>query len=166
MEEEKYQKELFEFKKPKKSFPKLSNFLPKADFERNILITLSIEKVIFISIGIIMATVVVYALGVEVGKSRAANRIVSQVSVKKEARPQQPLQVKALPTYTIVAGTYARKDNAMATMTRLRQGGFDACIGQSQPFFQVWVVVKTGADPTKELARLKKLYKDAYLKQR
>ena len=185
MDEEKSQKELFEFEKPKRSFPKLSNFLPKADFERNILITLSLDKVIFISIGLILLMVVVYALGVEIGKSRAAERIVPQVSAKKEI----PLPVKtakvfsqitpvlqvpgtaAIPRnparpYVIVAGTYTRKDNAMATMTRLRQGGLDAYIGQSQPFFQVWIVFKTSAYAVSELNNVRIIYKDAYLKQR
>lgn len=178
MEEEKGQKELFEFEKPKRSFPKLSNFLPKADFERNILITLSLEKIIFISIGLILALVVVYALGVEVGKTKAktANQVVQQVSVKK-APPvvQQPvLQVPKTVTtaqdltrpYIIIAGAYSRKDNALSAMARLKQAGFDAYIGQNAPLFQVWVGSKTSADAQRGLVRIKKLCKDAYLKTR
>ncbi len=71
MDEEKYQKELFEFEKPKRFFPKLSDFFPKADFERNVVFTLTLDKVVFIAIGIIMVMVAVYALGVETGKFRA-----------------------------------------------------------------------------------------------
>jgi hypothetical protein len=71
MEEEKYQKELFEFEQPKRSFSRLSEMLPKADFEGRVAITISLEKLVFISIGIMMVLVVVYALGVESGKSRA-----------------------------------------------------------------------------------------------
>lgn len=70
MEEEKYQRELFEFEQPKKSFSRLTDMLPKADFEGRVAITLSLEKMAFISIGIMMAMVIVYALGVESGKSR------------------------------------------------------------------------------------------------
>ena len=167
---------MFEFEKPKRSFPKLSNFLPKADFERNILITLSLEKVIFISIGIILLMVVVYALGVEIGKSKAAERIASQVSAKIEAPAQVSPALQLSKTvavaqnpvrpHVIVAGTYARRDNAMAVMTRLKQAGFDAYIGQNQPLFQVWIGSKTNADALKILIRVKKLCKDAYLKTR
>ena len=166
MDEENNQKELFEFKKPKRSFPKLSNFLPKADFERNILITLSLEKVIFIFIGMIMAMVVVYALGVEIGRSRAEERIVSRVAAKKTVLlpvPAKPIQAKAK-AYVIIAGAFTRKDNAMISITRLRQAGYDAYLGQDKPLFQVWVNGKAGTDPAKELARIKQYYKDAYLK--
>ncbi|MFH0764269.1 MAG: SPOR domain-containing protein [Candidatus Omnitrophota bacterium] len=168
MEEEKGQKELFEFEKPKRSFPKLSSFLPKADFERNILITLTLEKIIFISIGLILAMVVVYALGVEVGKAktavqkaRGAGQIVQQASVNKAAPITQPPA-----PYIIIAGAYSRKENALSVMARLRQAGFDAYIGKSAPLFQVWIGAKTSADAQRELARVKKLCKDAYLKTR
>lgn len=71
MEEEKYQKELFEFEQPKKSFSRLTDMLPKADFKGRVAITITLEKMVFISIGIMMAMVIVYALGVESGRSRA-----------------------------------------------------------------------------------------------
>ncbi|MCX5686874.1 MAG: SPOR domain-containing protein [Candidatus Omnitrophica bacterium] len=164
MEEGKSQKELFEFEKPKRSFPKLSNFLPKADFERNILITLSLEKIMFVSIGLILAMVVVYALGIEVGKARrSASQIVQRVSVKKVTAAAS--QVLTRP-HIIVAGAYSRKDNALSAMARLKQAGFDSYIGQNAPLFQVWVGAKTGSDALKELAKVKKLCKDAYLKTR
>lgn len=71
MEEEKHQRELFEFEQPKRSFSRLADMLPKADFEGRVAITISLEKMVFISIGIMMALVIVYALGVESGKSRS-----------------------------------------------------------------------------------------------
>jgi len=63
------QKELFEFEKPKKRFAGLSDILPKADLEGRVVFPLTLEKLIFILIGIIMSLVLVYALGVERGKS-------------------------------------------------------------------------------------------------
>ncbi len=69
MEEEKYQKELFEYEPQKKSFSRLTDMLPKADFEGKVTLTISLEKMVFISIGVIMAMVIVYALGVESGRS-------------------------------------------------------------------------------------------------
>jgi len=85
MEEEKYQKELFEFDQPKRSFSRLADMLPKADFEGKVTFTISLENMVFISIGIVMAMVIVYALGVESGKSRAKAPEVQ--TVKQAERP-------------------------------------------------------------------------------
>lgn len=89
MDDEKYQKELFEFEKPKRFLPRLSDFFPKADFERNVILTLTLDRAVFITIGIIMTMVVIYALGVEAGKARpeaaasvAAPVVVAPVAVK------------------------------------------------------------------------------------
>lgn len=71
MEEENFQKDLFQLDEPKKSFARLSDILPKADFEGKVAITFSLEKLVFMVIGVIMAMVVVYALGVENGKTAA-----------------------------------------------------------------------------------------------
>lgn len=69
MDEEKYQKELFEFKeKPRRFFPRLSGLLPKGDFERNVILTLTLDRAVFIAIGVIMVMVVIYAMGVEKGR--------------------------------------------------------------------------------------------------
>lgn len=81
MEEENYQKELFEFEKPKKTFPGLSNIFQKADFEGRLAITLTLEKIIFISIAVIMIMVVIYAAGVERGK-RSSGKTADIVMIK------------------------------------------------------------------------------------
>jgi hypothetical protein len=87
MEEGKDQKGLFEFEEPKKPFPKLTNILPKPDLEGRVAITLTLEKMVFISIGIIMAMVIVFALGVESGKSRRA--AVRTQPPRQSAPPQK-----------------------------------------------------------------------------
>ncbi|MFA4981524.1 MAG: SPOR domain-containing protein [Candidatus Omnitrophota bacterium] len=69
MEEDNQQKEFFELDKPKRSFPGFGRIFQKTDLERKFVFTLTLEKTVFIAIGIIMAMVVVYALGVEAGKS-------------------------------------------------------------------------------------------------
>ncbi len=92
MDEEKYQKELFEFEKPKKAFPRLSDLFPKADFENRIAITLTLERVVFIAIGLIMVMVVIYALGVEAGK-RAADTASSETRISLVKPPQIPVTV-------------------------------------------------------------------------
>ncbi len=105
MEEEKYQKELFEFDQPKKSFSRLSDILPRADFEGRIMLTISLEKLIFISIGIIMVMVVLYALGVENGK--LFSKEAGFRSVKQGETPILPpaLQNRAstIPTKSILS---------------------------------------------------------------
>ena len=101
MEEEKYQKELFEFEKPKRFFPKLSAFFPKGDFERNVILTLTLDRAVFIAIGIIMVMVAVYALGVESGKIRTA----------QSTQPGAPVAVQAtkvLPAVQIAPAVSAR----------------------------------------------------------
>jgi len=190
MEENKDQKELFEFTKPKRAFPRLGDILPKRDFERNVAVTLTLDKVIFISIGIVMLMVVVYALGVEAGRSRMSEQIASQSAVKKEIGPQAPaLSAKMAPQkiapisvqgnkvpvsvqsyskpYTIVTGSFTKKENASGEVSQLRRQGFNAYIGQTYPLYQVYVgafASKTGADALAELRRIKNVRKDAYLK--
>jgi len=172
MDEEKYQKELFEFDKPKKPFLRLSRILPKADFERNVLITLSLEKVIFISIGILMFLVLVYALGVEVGRSRAIERIASKISAKT---PQVVVpvtkvmqitpQAQNLPKpYAIMAGTFARDDNAQNAVIRLKKSGFNAYAIRSGAYFKVYVgsfTSDSSPDAQILLGKIRRMYKDA-----
>jgi len=83
MQEERYQKELFiEFEKPKKPFSKI-NMLPGRDFT----VILTLEKLVFLVIGIIMLLVVIYALGVERGRTimRKTNGLISNRQSEKTA---------------------------------------------------------------------------------
>ena len=203
MDEEKYQKELFEFEKPKRFFPRLSDFFPKADFERNVVFTLTLDKVVFIAIGIIMVMVVIYALGVEAGKSRAADnaeppaaaavpqpskitpvpvpaalpaqRAFVQNQPIRNTAPAMPISkippaqtpaTNAAKPYTIVAATFTRRDNALQEMDKLKKQGFTAILVQSDSYFQVCIGAysKSDAQAQKDLSRVKRLYKDAYLK--
>ena len=214
MEEEKYQKELFEFEKPKRFFPKLSDFFPKGDFERNVVLTLTLDRAVFIAIGIVMVMVVLYALGVETGKSRATENVqapapaavvampqavkvaVPQPAVSTQARavkqvqpakisapavkPQvavkaavKPAQAPAVPNgskqYTIVAATFTNKDTAMQEINKLKKLGYNASLIQSDRYFQVCIGAyadKAGADSQKDLKKVKRLYKDAYIRSR
>ncbi len=186
MEEEKYQKELFKFEKPKRLFPKLVSIFPKADFEGKVLITFTLERVILISIVIIISMVIVYALGVEKGKSVGRVSIISSAKVQPERLSQsQPVKVQVLPAkpivpvpesirdvgtpYTIVAVTFTRKDTAAQEVSRLKKEGFDATIVQSDSYFLVCI----GAYPDKissqsktALSKVRKIHKDAYFKLR
>ena len=99
-------------------------------------------------------------------KPAVAVRTIPMMPQPAQARPlpQQSVTALRVKPYTMIAGAFTRKDNAMITITRLRQAGYDAFLGQSQPLFQVWVNGRPGTDPAKELARIKQYYKDAYLK--
>ncbi len=206
MDDEKYQKELFEFEKPKRLLPRLSDFFPKADFERNVILTLTLDKAVFIAIGIIMIMVVIYALGVEAGKLRPAKenqQAVVAVSAPAAVTTKQvvmgaraPAQVQPIATvktspapvntiavnakkvpasslvnkpYVIVAATFTQKDNAMQEVQKLRRQGFDAILLQGGRYFQACVgayAAKDTQESHKDLKRIKKLYKDAYLRLR
>ena len=221
MDEEKYQKELFEFDKPKRFFPKLSDFFPKGDFERNVVLTLTLDRAVFIAIGIIMVMVVLYALGVEAGKNRAMEsarpvpvaalqavnpivkqpaviipaHVIKQIQPVKSAAPAaktqvivkspvarpmvaasvpvKPAPVQAAPDvnkpYTIVAVTFVNKDTAMQEMVKLRHQGYNPSLVQSDRYFQVCIGVypdKMGPESQKDLKKIKRLYKDAYIRAR
>lgn len=221
MDEEKYQKELFEFEKPKRLFPKLSDFFPKGDFERNVILTLTLDRAVFIAIGIIMVMVALYALGVEAGKSRAtesarmspalpvvapqAVRVVAPQAAKviapqpvvttqaRMVKQNQPVKItapvaktqvvtkvpaKPVPApvvsnvakpYTIVVATFVSKDTAMREIDKLKKQGYNITLIQSDRYFQVCIGAYTdraGTDSQKDLKKIKRLYKDAYIRAR
>ena len=71
MDNEKYQKELFEFEAPKKAAVRFGNIFPRNDLA----VILTPEKMVFTAIGAIMLMVIFFALGVERGKSAAYAKI-------------------------------------------------------------------------------------------
>ena len=97
MDNEGYQKELFEEfdKKPKKAFPGLK-ILPKADFEGKVIITISLEKAVFVSIGIILAMVIVFALGVERGRITASEPDMDNVTIAHQVQASPKIEATAL----------------------------------------------------------------------
>ncbi len=192
MEEEKYQKELFEFEKPKKSFPDFGRIFTRTNFA----IAVTMERLIFISIGIIMLVVIVYALGIEKGKSlgklsaiavskpleKVAPSAIVTGEVKTTAQvkvvPQpMPIKAQAIQTetkipepgkpYTIVAVTFMRKDTAAQEMNHLKKEGFDAFVVQSDSYFLVCIgsyADKESVQSKKSLGKVRQFYKDAYFK--
>lgn len=193
MEEEKFQKELFEFEQPKKTFSRLTDILSKADFEGRVTVTLTLEKMVFIAIGIIMAMVIVYALGVESGKSRIKTDIPSQhqvvtppaltprvvpigaknmlntAPVVSATKPTSTAVMPAAKMYTILAGSYAKRDGAQASAAVLVKLGFTVTITYSEPYYRVTVgsyASKNGADALKDMTKVKRIYKDAMFKLR
>lgn len=199
MEEEKYQKELFQFEEPKKPFSKLTDMLPKRDFEGKVALSLTLEKMVFISIGIVMAMVVVFALGVESGKSRAAaakqrpaqsasgtakaippiaatqamvpaqKGFFNTAPAAPQARPLQPDSAAAAKPYTIVAATFSKKDTAQASAAFLAKEGFNASVVYNDPYYRVCVgsyADMSGTQVQRDLAKVKRIYKDAFVRGR
>ena len=93
MENDKLQKELFEFEAPKKVLrPIFGQFFQKTDFG----ITLTVEKLVFISIGIIMLMVIFFAIGVEKGKSLSTRNATPFVPAQTATIQVPPKAVTAL----------------------------------------------------------------------
>lgn len=188
MEEEKYQKELFEnFEQPKKPFSKFTNLLPKRDFEGRIALSLTLDKVVFSFIGMVMVMVLVFALGVENGKSRKTPKALpvvrAVVPAAAKPRPQQydsgaaakPLlqqpESAPLPTkpYTIVAATFSKKETAQAAAAFLIREGFSSAVVYSDPYYRVCVGTYADMYSTqvqRDLAKVRRIYKDAFLRAR
>ena len=213
MEEEKYQKDLFEFEEPKRSFSKLTNILPKADLEGRMVMTFTMEKMVFVSIGIVMAMVVVFALGVENGKARsrsgapAARKTAALKAPVLQAKAVRPVTVPAAvqsraagigqksilntspvgaakpaastqktaatadvpKPYSVLAASFLRRDTAQTTLAMLRKEDLSAFIIYNEPYYRVYVGLyadRASGQALKDLARVKRTFKDALIKLR
>lgn len=209
MESEGYQKELFEFKeKSRKSFSRLDKILPKPDFDGKVSIALGLDRIIFISMGIMLGMVVVFAIGVERGRA-IEREAIEEVRVKaiaseqalkpvtaaayraiQDRQPQPPVTPAAArgaqepqaakaaaksdarpdigdKPYTIVAASFKGREAGQLAVNRLKKEGFDAYLTQNDPY----VVVCVGGYSNRGAAgpvfdKVKRLYKDAYIKLR
>lgn len=107
MENDKLQKELFEFEAPKKVLrPIFSQFFQKNDFG----VTLTVEKLVFISIGIIMLMVVFFAIGVENGKS---------LSTRNNTAPLVPAQTATIQVPTKAVAGLVPQGRAVTTVKNI-----------------------------------------------
>lgn len=166
------QKELFEFDdRPRKSFPGFERMLPKADFEGKVSVTLGLEKIIFIAIGIVLSMVIVFALGVERGRSieTAATENLEEPPVTAD-KPQDT--VKASAKITMPPQTAQPKAIIAAAATAGSPSPVQKAVAQSEPDdikarpFTIVAAAHNGRD-TAALAInwLKKEGYPAYLKQ-
>lgn len=196
MQSDKGERELFEFEKPKRAFPRIGEIFFKKGrgFDNKFSLTLTSERIIFLGIGMVMLMVLVYALGVERGKSAVrAQTVAAQAgaavgrgivikqpaAIVPPARPEIPKPPKinipevkpvALPQatgkrYTIVAAAFSNNGNAAAVVNQLKREGLEAYVAPSGTYFQVCVgsyEKKEAAQPV--LNKVKRLYKDAYVK--
>lgn len=178
------QKEFFEFEKSKKPAPRFGS---RIFTKTNVAVALSLEKLVFISIGLIMLMVIIYALGIEKGRSSrvwSAKPVIEAKVIKPviedkvaaeskaEISPIKAQAIQAQPAdkpYTIVAAAFAKKDSCLVETGRLTKKGFDAFILESDPYFLACVGTypdKDSVQSKKALAKVRQIYKDAYFKLR
>jgi hypothetical protein len=175
MENEKYQKELFEFEFPKKASARFGNIFPRTDLA----ITLTPEKMVFAAIGMIMLMVVFFALGVEKGKSAARAKFTEmKTAVRQAAAPAMPVKpaltaVKARAVfdktkpYMVVAASFLREDLALREVDKLKMAGLDAFIYYGEPYYLACVGSFQSKDSAQKiLNKVKQIRKDAYVRLR
>ena len=76
MTDEQSQKELFPFETDRRAFPRLGKIFSGPSSEQKFAVVITLERLVIIAIGIILAMVIVYAVGVETGRvSRPAPRL-------------------------------------------------------------------------------------------
>jgi len=156
---------------------------------------LSPEKIVFISIGIIMLMVLFFALGVEKGKSIAARipvvkatsvaavqPAISQSTVKmataNTAQTKAPLTPTSITSknsaefdntkpYTVVAGAFSRQDFAAQEVNKLKSSGLEAFVYYAQPYYLACIGSFANKDSAKEvLSRVRQMRRDAYVRLR
>lgn len=167
MENERYQKELFEFEAPKKQKSRFGQLFQKTDF----IITLTAEKLVFIGIAIIMLFVVSFALGVEKGKSVSRQDISVEskeaVSVKAPAQTAvAQVQARALPTVnaqnkTTIAKTNITPKDKMASAVEPQK--MQVLADKNKPYTIVAATFKRQDFAASEVSRLKKAGMEAFV---
>jgi len=179
MENERYQKELFEFEEPKKQKNRFGQLLQPTNFA----LTLTAEKIVFLIIGMIMLGVVFFALGVEKGKSlvdkapetvvKTDMQVVQQEPVKVQAVQAKPASPEAPKTnitpkdkpYTIVAAAFSRKDFASKEAGRLKSSGLESFVIFSDPYYLACVGSFANKESaSKLLGKVKQVHRDAYIR--
>lgn len=163
-----YQKELFEFEdRSRKAFPRFEKILPKADFEGKVSITLGLEKIIFVSIAVILALVVVFALGVERGKNVAT--VVSEEGVPLAAVTQPQPEIQPQLSQKSMASEAAKPEMSQTQMASKAAtpvlAGIEADDIKTKPLTIIAVTYRTSDAATQTVNWLKKESYPAYMKQ-
>ena len=136
-------------------------------------ITLSYENTVFIIIGIIMACVIFFSLGVEKGRQDA--NFTEKVDI--EIMPVRTSSYKYLDTekpkesvrdsvkYVLQVASYQNKKNAEEELRKLRKEGYNAYIKESGQYYQLYVgSFSEKKDINRAFNILSKKYKDCCIK--
>lgn len=180
MEKENIQKELFKFDAPKRHPEGFRRFFQKTDLS----LSLSAEKLVFVSIGIMMLIVISFALGVERGKAISADdtqkvrapqpvplteaQQVKAAVVKQEPGPAQAqVQVDKDKPYTIAAGAFTKQSLADKEVSRLKASGLQAFVYYSEPYYLACVgSFADKGSAQKVLGKVRQMHRDAYVRLR
>ena len=152
MENENYQKELFEFEAPKKTAARFGNIFQRTGF----VVTLTPEKMVFAAIGIVMLMVVFFALGVEKGKAVSYTGSITPKMVYREivtspARPEIRTVVSVARPKPVVGATNITPKTTLPTAPKKSQAAFD----KSKPYTIVAAAFSREDFATKEAVKLK-----------
>lgn len=126
MQENRPQKEFFEFEKPKKPLFRLPRIFRRTDLDGNLKVSFGLEKLLFISIALIMVAVIIYALGVERGKSISKKYdIYAQPVVPVKISPPERESYTRIPPQTAgkpPVSVSAAADEAVAKIAAIDRG--------------------------------------------
>ena len=151
MEKDNIQKELFnEFDAPRKKPKGFGQFFQKTDFA----VSLSPEKLVFVSIGMTMLLVVSFALGVERGKVISGNIIQADAPVA-QAPAKQVVQVKAPVAVTNIAPKEKTQANIAKTVSGPVPVQVKNLADKSKPYTIVAATFSKEVYAAKEAAQLK-----------
>lgn len=158
MEKDNTQKELFEFQAPRKQPRKLGQFLQQADFA----ISINAEKLVFISIGIILVLVVAFALGVERGKAISQKASEARTALAQATIPAPAQSVQGQPAAAKVQFSAQAAQAQPATAVKVQPSAAQAqqpvqakTAVQAKPYIIVAAAFSKEAFANKELSRLK-----------
>jgi len=148
MEKDNTQKELFEFQAPKKQPRKFGQLFQQADFALN----LTAEKIVFVSIGIIMLLVISFALGVERGKIISEKASETRTALVQATIPAPAQSVQGQPAAAKVQLTTVQ---AQPAAVKIQPAAAKAQPAAAKPYTVVAAAFSKEAFATKELSRLR-----------
>jgi len=151
METENYQKELFEFKSPKRPKARFGNIFTRTDLA----ITLTPEKMVFAAIGVVMLMVVFFALGVEKGRSAAYAKFTATKTMTKDIVAAPAILVRSarapiVVTKSAAATNIAPKINPPAAAVKA-----EAAFDKTKPYTVVAATFSREDFASKEVSKLK-----------
>lgn len=158
----------------------------------NISLNISYEQIVFIVIALIMAAVLIFSLGVEKGKNaplagpaeevqpaepeaiveamgpEEETALPAEAAEETQPEPVEPEPIKKVSRpYTIQVATYWSKVNAKKELENLKRREWDSLIIENDGRYEVCVGSYINKDDAAaDMERLKKHYKDRFLRRR
>ncbi len=136
-------------------------------------VSLSYENIIFLAIGFVMASVILFSLGVEKGrndsngakvvkhrsiKEEKAKKIVPKKEIKKERSSQDK--------YIIQLAAFKEKNSAKKELRQLEKDGYTGGIKKSGTYYQLYIAGFTRKKEAENVVKsLQEKYKDCYVKK-